>query len=277
MLLDSRGSSRQFRGAPSIRLLTLLAAGSIAIAAMASTGCVSALRYQELQHERDLLAANNEKLKSDVEDASRSTEELAKERAMLEQEKSALAAEKTALEENLSHLRDQQSTLGEKLSDQDEEARKMKATYDGLVKELKKELEAGQVEVQQLRDGLRVNVSQDILFDSGSAALDRNGTQVLNRVAMQLKKSRHQILVIGHTDNKTVRPTLAKQYPSNWELAGARAASVVRLFARSGLPSKRMRAVSVADVQPVASNKTEEGRAKNRRIEIRLRPFAAEG
>ena len=151
-----------------------------------------------------------------------------------------------------------------------------KATYDGLVKSLKKELKAGQIEVTQLRDGLRVNVSQDILFDSGSASLDKGGTAVLSRVATELRKSSHQILVIGHSDNKPIRPTLSKQYPSNWELAGARAASVVRLFANSGLPNKRMRAVSVADSQPVASNKTEEGRAKNRRIEIRLRPVAPE-
>jgi len=121
-----------------------------------------------------------------------------------------------------------------------------------------------------------VNVSQDILFDSGSAALDKRGKEVLSRVATELKKSSHQVLVIGHTDNKPIRPTLSKQYPSNWELAGARAASVVRLFATSGLKSKRMRAVSVADSEPVASNKTEEGRARNRRIEIRLRPVTPE-
>ena len=277
MHLNSQGGFRQLRGAAHVRALTLLAAGAIAIAAGASTGCVSALRYSELQHERDLLAANNEKLKSEAENASRSSEELARERALLEQEKNALAAEKTALEENLTHLRTQESTLGAKLSERDEEAKKLQATYDGLVKDLKKELKAGQVEIEQLRDGLRVNVSQDILFDSGSAALDRNGTQVLGKVAAQLKKSGHQILVIGHTDNKAVRATLAKKYPSNWELAGARASSVVRLFSRSGLSSKRMLAVSVADAQPVASNKTEEGRAKNRRIEIRLRPRPTEG
>jgi chemotaxis protein MotB len=275
MLFNSRRCSRQIRGSAHVR--ALIAAGAIAIAAASSTACVSALRYQQLQQERNTLAADNEKLKGEVADVNRSGEELAKERAMLEQEKNALAAEKTALEENLDHMRTQESTLGAKVNEQDEEARKMQATYDGLVKDLKKELKAGQVEIQQLRDGLRVNVSQDILFDSGSAELDRSGTQVLSKVAMQLKKSRHQILVIGHTDNKTIRPALAKQYPSNWELAGARAASVVRLFAQSGLPSKRMRAVSVADVQPVASNKTEEGRAKNRRIEIRLRPVPTEG
>jgi chemotaxis protein MotB len=67
-----------------------------------------------------------------------------------------------------------------------------------------------------------------------------------------------------------------KRYPTNWELAGARAASVVRLFAHSGLPAKRLLAVSMADVRPVTSNSTPEGRARNRRIEIRLRPISAE-
>jgi len=75
----------------------------------------------------------------------------------------------------------------------------------------------------------------------------------------------------------TVGPALIKQYPTNWELAGARAASVVRLFDGSGIPVKRLLAVSMADVRPVASNSTAEGLARNRGIEIRLRPLAAEG
>jgi chemotaxis protein MotB len=253
-----------------VRTLALLWAGAIVIAAGASTACVTTGQYYKVQRERDDLAARNEALKGELEKAT-------SEGVMTAQEKNALALEKTALEEQLGHLRAQEGTLNAKLSESDEETQKLKATYDGLVKSLQKELKAGQIEVTQLRDGLRVNVSQDILFDSGSAALDRSGTVVLGKVATQLKKSGHQILVIGHSDNKPIRRTLAKQYPSNWELAGARASSVVRLFAHSGLPSKRLLAVSVADSQPVASNKTEEGRAKNRRIEIRLRPFVPEG
>ena len=270
MRLNSRRCSQQDHGAARVRILALVWTGAIAIAAGASTACVTTGQYSQLQRERDELAARNEALKGELENANR-------EGTMTAQEKNALALEKTALEEQLEHLRAQESNLNAKLSESDEEAAKLKATYDGLVKSLEKELKAGQIEVTQLRDGLRVNVSQDILFDSGSASLDKNGTQVLGKVATQLKKSGHQILVIGHSDNKPIRPSLAKRYPSNWELAGARASSVVRLFAHSGLSNKRMQAVSVADAQPVASNKTEEGRAKNRRIEIRLRPLVPEG
>jgi chemotaxis protein MotB len=269
MPLNSLRSSRRTRRTAHVRALALYAAGAIAIAGGASTACVSTGEYTQLQQERDALAARNEALKTEAENATRNGETVA-------QEKSALEAEKSALEAKLATQQSQGEELGSKLKEREEEARKLQATYDGLVKSLKKELKAGQIEVTQLRDGLRVNVSQDILFDSGSAALDKSGTAVLGRVATELKKSSHQIVVIGHSDNKPIRPTLAKQYPSNWELAGARAASVVRLFARVGLPSRRLLAVSVADSQPVASNKTEEGRAKNRRIEIRLRPAAPE-
>ena len=259
-MVDHSFSALRIR--PAARLLVTLPA-LIAAGALASAGCVSKAQYTQVEQERDLCTTRYEQLLNQVESASRTGQ--------------TLVQEKTVLEAKLATLQTQGEELGSKLREREEEARKLQETYDGLVAELKKEVNAGQIEVKQLRDGLRVNVAQDILFDSGSAALDESGTSVLGRVATQLKKSSHQILVIGHTDNKPIGPTLVKQYPTNWELAGARAASVVRLFADSGLSSKRMRAVSVANTQPVASNTTEEGRAKNRRIEIRLRPLAPEG
>jgi chemotaxis protein MotB len=249
----------------------LLAAASLVLA-----GCVSNARYTEVQQERDLLEARNEALQSQIDNATQARDAMAQEKAMLAQEKNTLASEKTALQQNVTVLQSKENELGSKLREQEEEAKRLQATYDGLVGNLKKELKAGQIQVQQLRDGLRVNVAQDILFDSGSAEVDQNGTEVLGRVAVQLKKSSHQIMVIGHTDNKPIGPALVKQYPTNWELAGARAASVVRLFEHSGLSTKRLLAVSLADVKPVASNSTPEGRSKNRRIEIRLRPVPAE-
>jgi chemotaxis protein MotB len=72
--------------------------------------------------------------------------------------------------------------------------------------------------------------------------------------------------VEGHTDDVPV----ARRYPSNWELAAARASSVVRLMIELGVEPDRLKAVSRAEFAPVASNETDEGRAKNRRIEIQL-------
>jgi len=252
------------------RRVTLATLAILAVGALVLTGCVSRNQYTEVEQERELCTTRYEQLRTKIEKAKNAGETLA-------QEKTELATEKAVLETTVASLQTRQEELGSKLHEREEEARKLQETYDGLVTNLKKELKAGQVEVKQLRDGLRVSLAQEILFDSGSAALDKNGIEVLQRVAFQLKRTPHQIVVIGHTDDRPIGPALIKQYPTNWELAGARAASVVRLFDDTGLSTKRLLAVSMADVRPVASNKTAEGRAKNRRIEIRLRPVPEEG
>ncbi|MBI1950697.1 MAG: OmpA family protein [Acidobacteria bacterium] len=261
MMLKLRVSSPR----PAGRAAAVLLAAVVAL----SAGCVSSGRYRSLEQERDALAGRNQTLRGEVNAANQKGEALA-------QEKSALASEKTALEARLAQLQEQEKALGSQLQEHAEEARQLKATYDGLLGSLKKELEAGQIQVQQLRDGLSVNVAQEILFASGSAALDKSGSEVLQRVAEQLKQTSYQVVVTGHTDNKPIGPGLVSRYPTNWELAGARAASVVRLFVESGLPASRLLAASMGETQPVSSNDTPEGRARNRRIEIRLRPVVVE-
>jgi len=256
---------RAFSRRPARPVITVLLGAVLAL----SVGCVSSGKYESLQQERDALAGRNQALQGEVSAANQKGQSL-------EQEKSALASEKAALEERLAQLQEQEKTLGSQLQQHEEEAKQLKATYDGLLGSLKKELEAGQIQVQQLRDGLSVNVAQEILFASGSAALDKNGIEVLQRVADQLKQTNYQIVVTGHTDNKPIGPGLVSRYPTNWELAGARAASVVRLFVDSGLAANRLLAASMADTRPVAPNDTPEGRTKNRRIEIRLRPVVVE-
>ncbi len=264
MMLNSRVSSRR-----AARPAVAAAAALLGVGFVLSAGCVSSGRYRTLEQERDALAIHNQALQGEVNAANQKGETLA-------QEKSSLASEKAALEQRLAQIEEQEKTLGSQLQQREDEARQLRATYDGLVASLKKELEAGQIHVQQLRDGLSVNVAQEILFASGSAALDKSGGDVLRRVAEQLKQTNYQVVVTGHTDNKPIGPGLGNRYPTNWELAGARAASVVRLFAESGLPANRLLAVSMADTRPVASNDTPEGRSKNRRIEIRLRPVVVE-
>ena len=123
-----------------------------------------------------------------------------------------------------------------------------------------------------MKDVVTFNQSEDILFPSGSAKLNKSGQAVIKKVSGKLNNIPHQIIVAGFSDNIPIRGTLAKFYPTNWELAGARAASVVRVLEASGLDTRKLSAVSFADRQPVASNETAEGRSQNRRIEIRLRP-----
>jgi chemotaxis protein MotB len=84
-----------------------------------------------------------------------------------------------------------------------------------------------------------------------------------------------RILVEGHTDNVPIGPALQARFPSNWELSTARAAEVVkRLIQQAHMAPTRLRVAGRADTEPVASNDTEDGRRRNRRIEIILLPAA---
>lgn len=199
------------------------------------------------------------------------------ERDALSRQKSDLEREVAALAEQVSELETSEQKLAKRLEEREREVSELRGTYDELVDDLRAELDSGKVQIEQLRDGIRLSVADEILFPSGSAALDERGRTLLVKVAAQLKTSPHRIEVEGHTDDVPIRASMTARYPTNWELAAARASSVVRLLQEQGVDGKRLRAISRGEYQPVAANESEEGRAKNRRIEIRLTPQGEQG
>ena len=100
--------------------------------------------------------------------------------------------------------------------------------------------------------------------------------EVLEKVAGQLTQLNDFVEVRGHTDNRRIGGALARRFPSNWELAAARAARVVRLLEERGVPGDRLAVVSYGPNVPLVPNDSAENRALNRRIEIRLEPRKAE-
>jgi chemotaxis protein MotB len=121
-----------------------------------------------------------------------------------------------------------------------------------------------QVQVRRVRGGVQLQIQDRILFEPGSAQLKPAAAQVLDRVASALADRKYPITVEGHTDDRAIA---SSKFPSNWELSASRAAAVVRHLSR-GVDRLRMRAVGYADTMPIASNATEEGRARNRRVSI---------
>jgi chemotaxis protein MotB len=115
------------------------------------------------------------------------------------------------------------------------------------------------------RQGLwvEVEIRTDILFPSGVAVLAPNAVTILEQLAAILKPFPNPIRVEGHTDNV---PINTREFPSNWELSSARAASVVHLFTKSGLEPRRLAVVGLGEHRPIASNDTVEGRNANRRV-----------
>lgn len=116
-------------------------------------------------------------------------------------------------------------------------------------------------------ESVSFRINSEILFPSGQADLSLAGITVLKKLVAVLQKNDYQIAVEGHTDSIPMR---GGRYPSNWELSGSRAGSVVRYFEANGIESKRLRAVGFADTRPLQSNETAEGRAQNRRVELTM-------
>lgn len=111
----------------------------------------------------------------------------------------------------------------------------------------------------------QLEIQDNILYKSSEASLTKTGQTLLTRLTPLLKQAQGLIYIEGHTDN---RPINTPQFPSNWELGAARATSVLHFLASQDIDATRMRAVTYADTQPIADNETEEGRQKNRRVNI---------
>lgn len=115
--------------------------------------------------------------------------------------------------------------------------------------------------------GLVVSIVTDqVLFDTGQAALKPVGQEVLDAVAPALVNLPNDISIEGHTDNVPITGGL---FASNWELSAVRATTVLRyLMAQDGLQADRMSATGYADTQPVVPNDTPAHQAQNRRVEL---------
>jgi chemotaxis protein MotB len=125
------------------------------------------------------------------------------------------------------------------------------------------------------RDGLVIRLLTDkLLFASGSATVQPAGTGLLAKVGGLLRaENDHEVRVRGFTDPV---PIHTAAFPSNWELSAGRAASVVRAFTQAGVAAERLEAVGRASLDPLSSNATAAGRARNRRVEVLL-PRVATG
>ena len=246
------------------------AASAVALLALALTpGCVTRGKY-------DRATSALEKERERVADLERSNEALGGERLKLIDEMEDLRVAREDLTQDVAQLEKTRDLLSTHLREREaqvEELSKLSSNYEALAKDLEQEVAAGQIQITQLRDGLRLNLAQDILFRSGAATLEPYGVELLSKVSDQLKKFPQTVEVQGHTDNVPV--SKSSHWGTNWELAAARAASVVRLFEKQGLDPAHLRAVSYGEHSPVDDNATPEGRARNRRIDIRLKPIGA--
>ena len=220
---------------------SLMTCIALALLFLSLTGCVSSKKHK-------LLEAEYKKMKSDLDSA------------LLQ------------LDEKDTRIEQLESEFMEQNVATEQEIEKLKNTYDELVSNLQKEIDSGEIELNQIRGRLTVSIAEELFFESGKAEIKPEGTEVLSRIAEILKKiPEKNVRVEGHTDNVPIGPRIRDQYQTNWELGAARAVNVVRyLQEQGGIDPLRLGAISYAQYRPKATNRTSKGRAKNRRIEIVL-------
>jgi chemotaxis protein MotB len=184
-----------------------------------------------------------------------------------------LSARVRVLQESLDNVQTQREELALKLERKVRELAALESTSSALRESLEAEINSGAVQIGESAAGIHVNLSNGILFPTGSAQLDDVGREVLLKVSRELARTDNRIIVEGHTDDVPIRGALGELYPSNWELAAARSARVVRLFEQAGIDGGRLEVISHGEMRPVAPNDADANRALNRRIEIRLIPL----
>ncbi len=157
----------------------------------------------------------------------------------------------------------------------DELLKELEGTKKELEEKLKDEISVGDVLIKQSAGELVVDLADKILFPSGEAELNDKGKEVLKRVGETMLKVEGKIIQVGgHTDDQPISDRLKARFPSNWELSATRALNVVHYLEDDvKVPGTRLLAAGFSQFRPVAKNKTKEGRAKNRRIEVVLLPF----
>ena len=144
------------------------------------------------------------------------------------------------------------------------EFQKINKEIDEVFSEL---VEQEMITVRGNEEWLEVELKSSLLFPSGDAVLSIPALEILGGIADILRDQNNPVRVEGFTDNV---PINTQQFPSNWELSTARAASVVKLFVEEELAADRFAAIGYGEFQPIASNDTAEGRSANRRVVLMI-------
>lgn len=147
----------------------------------------------------------------------------------------------------------------------EEEKLELKEEIESII--IKEQLEDFvQVVIEEKK--LRITLEQPVVFNSGSATMNKTGIKALKAISEILQKTTHALYVEGHTDNV---PIHTSKFDSNWDLSFARASSIIKFFVHElGFDASRLSGTGFAEFDPVAPNDTKEGRSKNRRIELNV-------
>ncbi len=188
-------------------------------------------------------------------------------------DKDKLAAELAAAKQRLADLEQLRAERDKELaglrSDLSAEMAKLQEAQRGLIRALRPQIKQGDIAVNLNNERLLINLASGYLFGSGEDQLKPAGADALKQVGAILKDyPEYQVVVDGHTDNVPIVGALKEKFPTNMELSEARAAHAAAALGEGGLSA--ITTHGFADTKPEKPNTTAAGRAKNRRVEVRV-------
>ena len=168
-------------------------------------------------------------------------------------------------------LLEQIKTLEDMNAEKEKALNELSQQADQIEKQLKAEIENGEITLKRYKTKTIINIDNSILFDSGQARLKKKVKQSLAKIAQAINKyPENNIQIEGHTDNV---PIHTEQFPSNWELSSARALAVLRFFAdKTDMDPRKLSAVGYGEYHPLAPNDTKDNKRLNRRVDIVILP-----
>ena len=254
--------------------------GLVFLSLLFPTGCVGKKRYEEaladahklrtsqsaLEKQKDRLQEQLDVLTGKSIDQKRMLDEAYRKLAQSSAEAGALKSDVVRMKDDVARM----EQAVEELRSREMKAKESLEAFRDLLSKFKGLIDSGTLKVKVV-DGLMViELATDILFPPGKATLSKDGKEAISEVSSVLQNIQgRQVQVAGHTDNVPIKNT---RFPTNWHLGAGRAIAVTRVLIDAGLDPERVSASSYADTRPTDTNRTKEGRARNRRIELVLVP-----
>ncbi|MFH1531765.1 MAG: OmpA family protein [Pseudomonadota bacterium] len=238
----------------------------LVVIAVSTSGCYTKKTYNKLLAKHDLCQDTLSKKEAYIVEIQDEIQRLTAERKKLLEEKAQILKDKTNLQGSVEEM---QKALKE-LERRKAEVDKRLSEFRGFLARFQSMVDAGKLRVKIVKGRMVVELASDILFNSGSANLGKEGRATIEEVAVLLASIPvRSFQVEGHTDDVPIRTA---QFPSNWELSTARAVTVVKTMIAVGMPPARISASGYSETQPAVPNTNKESRSANRRIEIVVVP-----
>ncbi len=243
----------------------------LAAVGLSLTGCVSQSEFKKVEAERNLLRDQVQTVRAEAEEYRNQLGAVSEQATEKDQQITALSSEKTELQTQLDEINKQYAEALERASN---------PLPAALTSELTEFAERNGDVLSFDKERGMIKFKSDVSFAPGSVELTAKATEAITKLSKILNDkgvADYELMIAGHTDSIQVNraETIKAGHRDNWYLSAHRAIAVGKSLQKNQVSAFRLAMVGYADQRPIASNMTDDGRAKNRRVELIILPSKA--